>query len=110
MKKSVLFALASVISLSTALPSYANDSLNGIASFFGSATALVIDVPEGIVLDSLYYMPKKTWHALAEKFGDEKGFEQNVAGAVIGIPVGVVWGVPEGALRGAKHGIGTGWE
>jgi hypothetical protein len=63
-----------------------------------------------MVIDSLYRVPLKTERGLAEAFGDEKGFEQNVVGTVIGVPVGMVWGVPAGILRGAKHGLGTGWE
>ena len=110
MKKSVVLTLASFIALGTATPCFANDTLGGVASFLGSTAAMIIDVPQGIIVDSLWHMPRKTTHALAEKFGDEHGFEQNVVGAVIGIPVGMVWGVPEGALRGAKHGIGTGLE
>jgi len=110
MKKTVLMTAACAISLGMATPSYANDALHGIASFFGSTTAAIVDIPEGILVDSLYRMPLKTERALADRFGDDKGFEQNVAGAVIGIPVGFVWGIPEGALRGCKHGLGTGWD
>ena len=91
------------------LPSHAG-ALGDVASLFGSATATVIDIPEGILVDSLYRSPKNAWKALAGHFGDENGFQQNVAGALIGIPVGFVWGIPAGALRGAKHGMGTGWE
>jgi len=71
---------------------------------------MIIDVPQGILVDALWRVPLKTQRALAEKFGDEKGFEQNVVATMIGVPVGMVWGVPEGALRGAKHGLGSGWE
>ena len=109
MKKSVLLAVASFLALG-ATPSYANDAVNGVASFVGSTAATIVDVPEGIIVDSLWRMPMKTTHALAEKFGDEKGFEQNVVGALIGIPVGIVWGIPEGAIRGGRHGMSTGWE
>ncbi|MBY0550459.1 MAG: hypothetical protein K2W95_24485 [Candidatus Obscuribacterales bacterium] len=110
-KKSIMLSLAAALSLTTTLPSYAADSaLGGIASFFGSTTAVILDVPQGIIVDTLWRSPLKTQRNLAEKFGDEKGFQQNVAAAVIGVPVGMVWGVPAGALRGAKHGMGTGWE
>lgn len=110
-KKSIILSLAGVLSLTTALPSYAADNaLGGIASFFGSSAAVILDVPQGILVDSLWRVPLKTQRSLAEAFGDEKGFQQNVAATVIGVPVGMVWGVPAGALRGAKHGMGTGWE
>lgn len=111
LKKSIVLSFAAVLSLTTALPSYADDNaLGSIASFFGSSAAVILDVPQGILVDSLWRVPLKTQRTLAEKFGDEKGFQQNVAAAFIGVPVGMVWGVPAGALRGAKHGMGTGWE
>jgi hypothetical protein len=110
MKKSVLLALASLIALGTATPSFANGVVGDVCSVVGSTTATIVGVPEGILVDSLWRMPMKTWHTLADKFGDDKGFQQNVAGAVIGIPVGFVWGIPEGAIRGGHHGMTTGWE
>lgn len=95
----------------SAAPSYAGDNaLGDIASFLGSTAAVIFDVPQAIIVDSLWRVPLKTERALADKFGDEKGFQQNVAATVIGVPVGMVWGVPAGALRGAKHGMGSGWE
>jgi len=110
MKKSVLLAIASLMVVGTATPSNANECVNSVGSFVGSATATLIDIPEGIIVDSLWRMPMKTWHALADSFGDENGFQQNVAGAVIGIPVGFLYGIPEGAIRGGRHGMTTGWE
>ena len=110
MKKSVLLGIAALLAVGTATPSYANDAVNSVASFVGSTAATIVDVPEGILVDSLWKMPLKTWHTLADKFGDEKGFQQNVCGAVIGIPVGFLWGIPEGAIRGGHHGMSTGWE
>lgn len=99
------------MSFGIATPSHAeNGILNNVLSLFGSVTATIVGVPEGILVDSLYRMPLKTTKVLAEKFGDEKGFQQNVAGAVIGIPVGFVWGIPYGAVRGGRHGMTTGWE
>lgn len=110
-KTALVFSIASFMAFGAATPSYADGKgLGSIASFFGSITATAFDVPTAVVVDSLWRVPLKTEHALAEKFGDEKGFQQNVAASVIGIPVGMVWGVPAGALRGAKHGLGTGWE
>src|SRR5215470_14881987 len=102
-KKSWLLLAACALSLATALPSYADGPLASVGSFFGAVTATIIDIPEGILVDSLYRMPLKTTHVLAEKFGDEKGFQQNVVGAVIGIPTGFVWGIPYGAIRGGRH-------
>lgn len=110
MKKSVVFALASLLAIGTATPSFANNATSNFASFLGSTAAMLVDVPQGMIVDSLWHMPVRTTHALAERFGDEKGFEQNVVGAMIGWPVGMLWGIPEGALRGAKHGLGSGWE
>jgi hypothetical protein len=110
-KKSLVLVAATLMSFGIATPSHAeNGILNNVLSLFGSVTATIVGVPEGILVDSLYRMPLKTTKVLAEKFGDEKGFQQNVAGAVIGIPVGFVWGIPYGAVRGGRHGMTTGWE
>lgn len=109
--KAIAFLAAGAIFLGVASPSFAEGgALGSVGSFFGAVTATIIDIPEGMIIDSLYRSPKKTWHNLAEAFGDEKGFQQNVAGAAIGIPVGFAWGIPSGAIRGGKHGWGTGWE
>ena len=88
----------------------ADGFLGGVGSLLGSTTAGIFDVPEGILVNSLYRMPLKTTKALAERFGDEKGFYQNVIGATIGIPTGFVFGIPYGAITGAKHGLTSGWE
>jgi len=110
MKKTILF-LSCTLFLGMATPSFAGDNaLSGVTSLAGSATATVIDVPEGMVVDGLWRSPMKCQHALAGIFGDEKGFQQNIVGAVIGIPFGVVWGVPTGALHGMRHGMSSGWE
>ncbi len=107
MKNKLLISLAAVaIACGGTLPVMANDA----ASFVGSTTALVIDVPEGAVLGSLYRSPKRATHALAEAFGDEKGFEQVVVGALIGIPFGMVWGIPTGAIQGGRHAYSVGWD
>ena len=111
MKKQFLLLLsASALAIGMATPSNAENALNSVGSFFGSVTATIIDVPEGIVVDSLYRVPKKTWHYLADKFGNENGGEQNIAGAMLGIPAGFVMGIPYGAIHGGKHGWSTGWE
>lgn len=110
-KTALVLSLASAIGFGINTPSYADDNgLGSIASFFGSVTAVCFDVPTAMVVDTLWRVPLKTQRTLAEKFGDDHGFQQNVAATVIGVPVGMVWGVPAGALRGAKHGMGTGWE
>lgn len=108
--KPLMLLLAAALSAGMALPSYADGKLGDVGSFFGSVTATVFDIPEGILVDSLYRMPLKTTRILAEKFGDEKGFQQNVAGAVLGIPVGFLWGIPYGAIHGARHGMTVGWD
>jgi hypothetical protein len=111
MKKSLLMALASAITLSTAAPVMAADSpMGSVASFFGSVTAAAITTPQAMVVDTLYWMPLRKQRSLAAHFGDDKGWQQNIVATVIGVPWGMVWGVPTGFLRGAKHGLGVGWE
>jgi hypothetical protein len=111
MKKRALTLLAaSVMSLGMASPSYADGPLSDVGSFFGAVTATIIDVPQGMIVDSLYRCPLKTTKYLADKFGDENGLGQNVVGAMIGIPVGFTWGLPYGAIHGGRHGMTTGWE
>lgn len=108
-KLSVLTAALALL-VGTASPSYADGPLGDVASLFGSVTATIFDIPEGILVYSLYRCPLRTTQYLADKFGDDKGFQQNVAGAVLGIPTGFVWGIPYGAIRGGRHGMTTGWE
>jgi hypothetical protein len=109
--KTLALVAAGVMSLGAALPSMAADGpLGSVASAAGSVTAVIVDTPEGIIWDSLWRCPHRTQRYLAEKFGDEKGFGQNLAGFVIGWPVGMVWGVPYGAVDGMVHGYKTGWE
>ncbi len=108
--KSLAMLAASVLCMGTAMPSYADGMLGGVASFFGSTTALIIDIPEGILVHSLWRTPKETSHILAEKFGDEKGLGQNLAGLALGVPTGFVWGIPLGAIHGGRHALDTGWE
>src|SRR5882757_4552878 len=107
MKNKMILSLAALaLSVSTVAPALAD----GPGSFFGSATALPIDVPEGVVVDSLWYAPKSASKALAVAFGDEHGTLQKIVGTTIGVPVGFVWGIPYGAIHGAKHAIGSGWD
>lgn len=109
MKKSIFLSLAALMAIGVA-PSYADNVLGGVGNAVGSACATTVCVPEGMLYDSLWRCPMNTWHKLAADFGDEHGFQQNVAGAVIGIPVGFLWGIPEGAIRGGRHGMTTGWD
>jgi hypothetical protein len=108
-----LFALAAAcaITCGATTPSIAADNaLGGVGSMLGTGTALLIDIPEGIALRSLWYSPLKATKALAGHFGDENGLQQNVVGALIGIPFGVVWGIPTGAIQGGRHALDVGWE
>jgi hypothetical protein len=104
--KLILSVMAAALSLSVVLPALAE----GPGSVFGSVSAFTVDVPEGVIVDSLYNAPHAASKALAVAFGDEHGLLQNAVGVTIGVPVGVVWGIPYGALHGAKHGIGAGWD
>ena len=117
MKNQVLTLLtAAAVAVGAALPSFADSSvLGGVGSFFGATTATFVDVPEGIIVDSLYRCPKKCWKSLAYHLGDnhDQGLcwlSQNMMGIFVGIPVGVVWGVPYGAIHGGHHAWDTGWE
>lgn len=111
MKNRMFMLAAAMVSLGTMTPALADGGpVSSAASLLGATTAFVVDVPEGILVDSLYYVPKKTSKSLATHFGDEHGLLQNIVGMTIGIPAGMVAGVPYGALHGAKHGLGTGWE
>lgn len=111
MKKQTWILTAALALLAgTATPSYADGPLGDVGSLMGSVTATVVGAPEGVLYYSLWRCPLKTTQYLAEKFGDSNGFEQNVAGAVLGIPTGFLWGIPYGAICGAGHGMRTGWE
>lgn len=110
-KKFLSTLLASALTMGVALPTFADDSaLDDFASLAGTTTALIIDVPQAMVVDTLWWSPLHAQRALSEHFGDDKGLMQNVAAFVIGVPWGMVWGIPSGALRGAKHACSTGWE
>lgn len=103
--------VAGALTLGMAAPSFADDDpVDNMVKFMGVTTATVIDVPQGIVVDSLFRVPYKCQRTLAEHFGDEKGLGQNLAGIVLGVPVGFLWGIPYGALHGAKHAFSKGWE
>ncbi len=110
MKKQLLLALAACsISVGFVQPSFAG-VMADVAGLFGSTTAVIVDAPEGVLVDSLWRCPKKTSESLAETFGDSNGLGQRAAGAIIGIPYGVVVGIPVGAIQGVRHGWTSGWE
>jgi hypothetical protein len=117
--KTALTLLASfAVALGFAAPSIADGGPVGSAkSAAGATTAFLVDVPEGVVVDSLYRCPKKAWHSLAVAFGDNPKSDfglcylgQQAMGVFVGVPCGIVWGVPYGAYHGAKHGLGEGWD
>jgi hypothetical protein len=111
MKNNLLVGIAATaVLLTTAAPSFAKGPVKQTVGFVGMTSAEIIDVPEGIVVDSAYRVPKHYWHVLANAFGDENGLGQNIAGAVIGIPFGVVFGVPYGAIHGLYHAWNSGWD
>ena len=101
---------ASLLTSATALPSYADSIGHDAAGLVGSLTAFVVDVPEGLVYDSLHTVPRKFRKGLAASFGDEGGWKQNIAGAALGWPTGIVIGVPYGAIRGGQHAFRSGFD
>jgi len=105
---SILLA-ATALSFGITVPSFAGTT-SDLVSTAGSTTALFIDIPEGMVVDSLWRSPKKISHKLADKFGDENGLAEKTVGLMIGVPVGMVWGVPHGAICGGRHALSSGWE
>lgn len=113
MKKKLLALFAAgAVAMSASTPAFADDStpLGAVGALMGATSAVIVDVPEGILYHSLWNCPLKTTQYLAEAFGDKGGLGQNLVGAALGIPTGFLWGIPYGAIAGAKHGIGTGWE
>ncbi len=109
MKNKILGVMAVVALTSSALlPAMADGG--GPVGALGAATATVVDTPEGMVLDSLYRCPMKCSKGLAETFGDENGWKQQIVGAVIGIPTGFVFGIPYGAFHGMHHAWNTGYD
>jgi len=107
--KSFLFAALAVVGMAT--PSFADGGPLGTgASLLGTGAAFLIDVPEGIVVDSLVKCPYKASKGLAEAFGDENGWKQNIVGTIIGVPTGFAFGIPYGAIAGGHHAFSVGWE
>jgi len=107
MKKNTL-VLSALASLAIAAPCFADGG--GVKGIAGSGAALLVDVPQGMIVDSAYKCPYRATKGLAEAFGDEKGWKQNIVGAMIGIPCGAVFGVPYGAVKGGHHALTVGYD
>jgi hypothetical protein len=110
MKKLVLSistVAALVAGVGSFSPALADD---GPVGALGAGVASIVDAPEGLVIDSLYGCPVKASKGLAEAFGDENGWKQQIVGALIGVPVGVVFGVPYGFCHGLHHAWNQGYE
>jgi len=109
MNKSVAL-LAILATVAVASPSFADGVMGTGKSLAGSGTAMLVDIPEGMVVDSLVKCPMKASKSLAGAFGDENGWKQKIVGAVFGVPSGAVFGVPYGAIKGGKHAANVGWD
>lgn len=108
MKKSA--ALLTVLAtLAIGSPSFAGAMDTG-KSVAGSTVAMVVDVPQGMVVDSMVKCPVKASRSLAGAFGDEHGWKQKIVGSVFGVPAGAVFGVPYGAVKGGQHAASVGWD
>jgi len=101
-------AALALVALTASIPAFADGG--GIMGAAGSTTAMIIDVPEGIVVDTAVKCPYKASRSLAETFGDENGWKQIIVGTIIGVPTGAVFGVPFGAISGGRHAMSVGWE
>jgi len=109
MKKSVaLLAILATVAIGS--PSFADGAMSTGKSLAGSGTAMLVDIPEGIVVDSVYKCPVKASKSLAAAFGDENGWKQKIVGAVFGVPSGAVFGVPYGAIKGGRHAASVGYD
>ena len=108
MKKSALLAILATAAISA--PALADGLMGTGKSLAGSGAAMLVDVPEGIVVDSAVKCPVKASKSLAGAFGDENGWKQRIVGAVFGVPSGAVFGVPYGAIKGGKHAASVGFD
>ena len=102
--------LSALVCIGLAAPAMADGMAAKGKSALGSSTAFVVDVPEGMVVDSTVKCPVKCTRSLAEAFGDEKGWKQKIVGTLFGVPSGAVFGVPYGCVAGGKHALSTGWD
>jgi hypothetical protein len=101
-------AALALMALSFSMPAFADGG--GVMGAAGSSTAMLIDVPQGIVVDSAVKCPYKASRSLADTFGDENGWKQMIVGTIIGIPTGFVFGIPYGAIAGGRHAMSVGWD
>ena len=106
--KTKTLILSAVACIGMAVPAFADGG--GPMGVAGVTTAMLVDVPEGIVVNSAAKCPIRASQGLAEAFGDAKGWKQQIVGAVIGIPTGAVWGVPYGFMSGARNAMSKGWD
>jgi len=108
--KSRLLSVAALalVALASSAPAFADGG--GIMGAAGSTTAMLIDVPQGAVVNSAVKCPYKASTSLAGTFGDENGWKQIIVGTIIGVPCGVVFGVPYGAISGGRHAMSVGWD
>ena len=108
MKKTFL-ALSSVAAVLACsfLPALADE---GPVGAVGAGVASIVDAPEGMVVDSLYGCPMKASKGLAEAFGDENGWKQQIVGTAMGVPLGFVFGMPFGFCHGLHHAWNQGYE
>jgi hypothetical protein len=107
MKKIVMLSALAAIVGGSLMPALASE---GPVGAVGAGVAMIVDAPEGMVVDSVYGCPKKASKGLAEAFGDENGWKQQIVGAVIGVPVGFVFGMPYGFCHGLHHAWNEGYE
>lgn len=109
MKKSAaLLAIFATLGMSS--PSFADGALGTGKSVAGAGAAMLVDVPQGIIVNSCAKCPRHARESLAETFGDKSGWKQNIVGAVIGWPAGIAFGVPYGLVKGGQHAASVGWE
>jgi len=107
-KTAVLLAIFAAMGMGSA--SFADGAMGTGKSIAGATTAMIVDVPQGIIVNTAYKCPHKARKSLAETFGDENGWKQNIVGAVIGWPCGVAFGVPYGLIKGGQHAASVGWD
>ena len=107
MKKALVILAACAFTVGVNTPSFAG-VLKDTAGLLGASTASVIDVPQGIIKDAVFRLPLKTTQDVAQALGDKNDVGQNIAGAVVGIPVGFALGIPEGTVQGLQQAWTTG--
>jgi hypothetical protein len=106
--RSLSVAALALVALASSAPAFADGG--GIMGAVGAPVAFLIDVPEGVVVDSAVKCPYKFSTGLAGAFGDENGWKQIIVGTVIGVPSGFLFGIPYGAVAGGRHGLTVGWD